>query len=87
MYTDEHVDLLNRLGGLSVPLLARKYKLAIIDCKKILNCLVQDFENVFFKNREQIYIQDREPKFGDKKIKKETKNKIKPSRWKDITKP
>jgi hypothetical protein len=94
MYTQEHINLLNRFGVLSTALIARKDKCDIRHAKKILLAIVKDYENVHFRNECQIFIEGREPDFWKPKEKKREmkrqpkKNEAskKLSRWKDVTK-
>lgn len=95
MYTEEHINLLNQFGILSTSLLARKFKWNHLYAKNILLQIARDYENVYFRNEEQIYIEGREPFFWKskndlKKMRYQTKKTIRPkklSKWKDVTKP
>jgi len=88
MYTKDHIELLNKFGVLSTLLLARKYRFGLLYSRKILNAIVQDYENVYFKNKNIIVIEGRELAPWKPKEKKTSKKKPPMTpRWKDVTKP
>lgn len=76
MYEQYHIDLLNEFGMLSVWVLMRRYKITKEDAKFILNCIIDDHENVYLMEGGMICIQGRELDSRKKK-----------SKWIDITKP
>lgn len=90
----KYIQDLNEFGLLSSAYLARKYKMNGEHARRTLFSIVEDYENVRFRTPDQIYIEGRElkewePKVKQKKIreKRVKTSKMKtPSKWKDITK-
>jgi hypothetical protein len=96
MYTTDYIDYLNEFGVLTSAMLARKFKLEPKHARKILHCIVEDYENVKARTPDQIYIEGREldqwipkPKKIKANILKTKKPKkvrlLKRQKWKDVT--
>lgn len=87
MELEEDINVLNRLGMISSTVLMRRHKCGIGFAKHILKLIVDNYENVYFKNENKIYIEGRELERLKPKLKIRKKLLKKPARWKDITKP
>jgi hypothetical protein len=59
MYTTTHIKLLNHWGMLSSHFLMVKFKFNVEYARELMKTIVQDFENVFFINKDKICIQGR----------------------------
>lgn len=72
---------------MSSALLMNKHKCGIEVARHILKIIVDNYENVQFRTKDQIYIEGRELEAWKPKLKRNRTRVIKPSRWKDVTKP
>lgn len=60
MYNETHIELLNEMGVLSSPLLMRRFKITFDEAGKVLNSILEDYENVIRLSKNKICIEGRE---------------------------
>lgn len=85
---EQAIDQLNDVGVISTSYLAHKFKVNQDIAKHILTQIVNEYENVKFRNEDQIFIEGRELEEWKPKIRiRKAKYIPKPTRWKDVTKP
>ena len=84
---DEAIDLLNKYGWLTPPLLMKKFKITYGLALFLMEMAVEDYENIKFKTFHMIYIEGREVEWLKINPKKPRVRLKKQPRWKDVTKP